>query len=39
VGIDVNAATITALCTGIAGIVVAVTALVKVLMHTHQPPH
>lgn len=33
-----TAATITALCTGIAGVVAAVTALVKVFTHTHQPP-
>jgi hypothetical protein len=33
-----NAATITALCTGIAGVITAVTALITVLKHTHQPP-
>lgn len=33
-----SAATVTALCTGIAGVVTAVAALVKVLTHTHQPP-
>jgi len=34
----VNAATITALCTGVVSIIVATTALVKVLMHIRQPP-
>jgi hypothetical protein len=33
-----TATTITALCSGIAGVIVAVTALVKVFTHTHEPP-
>ena len=32
-------ATITALCTGIAGIIGAVTALIAQLRHTHGPAH